>query len=121
MFPAAVADAGGLLTAAGLLEGLRYDVRGYVALDAATLFIANFVATVHEGEPNAGTHDYTDACAIVHEWFPVRGLAFEAALITPDGEVPDSWAALLLAEALGVPLVTKHDDIRSKVIPVLHC
>jgi hypothetical protein len=37
MYATAVADSGGLLTAAGIVEGLRHKVVEYVALDAATL------------------------------------------------------------------------------------
>ena len=63
MYSSAVADAGGLLTAADVVEGLRQEVGEYVALDTTTL---------------------------------------------------------TLAEVLGIPLVTKHDAVSSKVIPVLH-
>lgn len=121
MFPVAVVDAGGLLTAAGLLDGLRYDITEYVALDATALFTAEFLAIVHDGEAEALADDFADVSALIEEWFPVRALAVESALRTPIDDHPEVWASLLLAEALGVPFVTKHHEIRSTVVPVLHC
>jgi len=63
-------DAGGLLTTAGIVEGLRHDT---TALRAPA-----------------------------------------------ENAEADTWAALALAEMLGIPLVTKHPEIRSRKIPVLH-
>ena len=51
MYATAVADAGGLLTATGIVEGLRHDVVDYVALDATTLLIAEFLVLLHERRP----------------------------------------------------------------------
>lgn len=121
MYAAAVADAGGLLTAAGIVDGLRHDVSEYVALDAATLLIAEFLVVVHEGRPARAAVDYAELERVVREWFPVRALAMDAALLAPSeaGDV-DSWAALALAETLGIPLVTKNGDLRSGKVPVLH-
>ena len=121
MYAAAVADSGGLLTAAGIVEGLRHDVTEYVALDAVTLLLAEFLSVMHEGRPARAAADYADLARLVREWFPVRALAMDAALrATPDGIDIDTWAALGLAEMLGVPLITKQPDIRSRKIPVLH-
>lgn len=118
MYASAVADAGGLLTAIGVVEGLQHDVLEYVALDATTLLVAEFLAVLHEGAPSKAAVDYGDLDRIVREWFPVRAIALDAALRAPDGPV-DSWAALALAEALRVPLVTRNADVRSREIPVL--
>ena len=120
MYETAVADAGGLLSAVGIVSGLRHAVREYVALDATTVLVAEFLVLLHEGRVARAAADYTELDQVVREWFPVRGLALEAALHAPgDAEQIDSWAALVLAEALGVPLVTKNDEIASRVVPVL--
>ena len=45
----------------------------------------------------------------------------DAALRAPtEAADVDTCAALALAERLGIPLVTKHPEIRSRKIPVLH-
>jgi hypothetical protein len=121
MYATAVADSGGLLTAAGIVEGLRHEVVEYVALDAATLLLAEFLVVLHEGRPARAAADYAELERLVREWFPVRALAMDAALRAPaeNGDV-DTWAALALAEILGIPLVTKHAEIASRKIPVLH-
>jgi hypothetical protein len=121
MYATAVADSGGLLTAAGIVEGLRHEVVEYVALDAATLLLAEFIVVLHEGRPARAAADYAGLEQLVREWFPVRALAMDAALRAPaeSGDV-DSWGALALAETLGIPLVTKHAEIASRKIPVLH-
>lgn len=120
MYATAVVDAGGLLTAAGIVDGLRHDVVEYVALDAATLLIAEFLVVFHDGRPARAAVDYAELEQVVREWFPVRALAMDAALLAPPqaGEV-DSWAALALAETLGIPLVTKNGELRSAKVPVL--
>lgn len=120
MYDTAVADSGGLLTAAGIVDGLRHDVGEYVALDAATLLIAEFLVVLHEGRPARALADYAELERVVREWFPVRALAMDAALTAPveAGDV-DSWAALALAETLGIPLVTKNAEVGSRKVPVL--
>jgi hypothetical protein len=121
VFPTAVADAGGLLTAAGIVDGLRHEVTEYVALDSATLLVAEFLAVLHEGRPARAVADYAELDRVVREWFPVRALALDAALHAPaDSAGVDSWAALALAETLRVPLVTKNDEVRSRTVAVLH-
>ena len=118
MYATAVADAGGLLTAIGVVEGLRHDVVEYVALDATTLLVAEFLVLLHEGATTRAHIDYDDLERVIREWFPVRAVAMDAATRAPSGEL-DSWAALALAEMLQVPLVTRNDDIRSRVVPIL--
>jgi hypothetical protein len=118
VYATAVADAGGLLTASGIVEGLRHDVIDYVALDATTLLLAEYLVVLHEGRPTRAAADFADIGRIVTEWFPVRAVALDAALNAANGEV-DSYAALALAETLGIPLVTRNDDLRSRKVPVL--
>ena len=118
MYATAVADAGGLLTATGVVEGLRHEVTEYVALDATTLLIAEFLVVLHDGAPTRAATDFVEVERMVREWFPVRAVALDAALRAPAGEA-DSWAALALAEMLQVPFVTRNDEIRSRAVPVL--
>ena len=118
MYATAVADAGGLLTATGVVEGPRHEVTEYVALDATTLLIAEFLVVLHEGASARAASDFVGVERIVREWFPVRAVALDVALGAPAGEA-DSWAALALAEMLLVPLVTRNDEIRSRAVPVL--
>jgi hypothetical protein len=121
MYATAVADSGGLLTAAGIVEGLRHEVVEYVALDAATLLLAEFLVVLHEGRPARAAADYAELERLVREWFPVRALAIDAALSVPaESSDVDTWAALALAEMFGIPLVTKHAAIASRRIPVLY-
>jgi hypothetical protein len=120
VYDSAVADAGGLLTATGIVAGLRHAVREYVALDATTLLVAEFLVLYHEGRNAVVDADYAELAFIVREWFPVRGLALDAATTAPKNTFDaDSFAALTLAEALHIPLVTKNDEIRSRSVPVL--
>lgn len=119
MYAVVVADAGGLLSAAGIVEGRRHDVVEYVALDASTLLVAELLAVLHEGAPSRAMADFAELGRIVGEWFPVRSVALDAVLRAADGAPPDSWAALALAEAMGVPLVTKNDEVDSSLVTVL--
>jgi hypothetical protein len=118
VYATAVADTGGLLTAAGIVEGLRHDVVDYVALDGATVLLAEYLVVLHEGRPTRAAADFADIGRIVTEWFPVRAVALDAVLNTADGEI-DSYAALTLAERLGIPLVTRNEGLRSRTIPIL--
>lgn len=118
MYATAVADAGGLLTAAGIVQGLRHEVIDYVALDGTTLLLAEYLVVLHEGRPTRAAADFADIARIVSEWFPVRAVALDAALNVADGEI-DSYAALALAETLGIPLVTRNEALNSRKVPVL--
>lgn len=115
-----VADAGGLLVLAGLLEGLIHETDEILSLDATALLVAEYLAVHHEGAPDRARVDYGAATRVVREWFPVRSLAIEAAL-TADPEGLDGAVALRLAESLGVALVTKNRQLASRMVPVLHC
>lgn len=119
MHAVAVADAGGLLSAAGIVFGHPHDIVEYVALDASTLLAAEFLAVLHEGAPSRAMADFAELGRIVGEWFPVRPVALDAVLRAPEGASPDSWAALVLAEAMGVPLLTKNDEVDSPLVTVL--
>jgi hypothetical protein len=120
--PAVVADAGGLLVLAGLLDGVRHDVDEVLLLDATALVVGEYLALRHEGAPDRARTEFGLACRVVREWYPVRGLALEAAIgaIGQDDDV-EAAAALRLAESLGLPLVTKNRELSSQRVPVLQC
>lgn len=120
MQPAAVADAGGWLVLAGLLEGLVHDVDEVLVLDATSLLVAEYLALRHEGAPARARTEYGLAVRVVREWFPVRALALDAALAVGADDI-DATAALALAESLGVALVTKNRELSSRHVPVLWC
>lgn len=120
MHDSVVADAGGLLVLAGVLEGVMHVVDEVLVLDATTLLVAEYLAVRHEGAPDRCRTDYATVTRIVSEWFPARPLALDAAL----GDLHDGLdtaVTLRLAEALGVPLVTKHAGAFSPTVPVLRC
>lgn len=122
MHPAAVADAGGLLVLAGLLEGIAHSVDEIVALDATSLLVAEYLVLRHDGQAGRAQVDFALAVAVVTEWFPVRSVAMEAALSVGDaGDDIDASASLVLARSLGLPLVTKNRAVSSREVPVLHC
>lgn len=118
--PTAVADAGGWLVLAGLLEGLVHDVDEVLVLDATSLLVAEYLALHHAGAPARALADYGLALRVIGEWFPARALALDAALAASDDDI-DSTVALALAESLGVALITKHPEMASQKIPVLLC
>ena len=117
----AVLDAGGLLVYAGLLEGDVHDVGELLALDATSPLVAEYLTVRHEGLAVRARRDFGLVIRIVAEWFPVRGLAMDAALAAGNDLDVDSSAALALAESLRVPLVTKNRQLSSATVPVLHC
>lgn len=118
MHDSVVADAGGLLVLAGLLEGIEHQADEILALDATSLLVAEYLALRHEGAPDRARVAFATVGQVVREWFPVRGLAIEAALSASSADV-DGHAALALAESLRTPLVTKNGDLRSTSVPVL--
>ena len=122
MHPSVVADAGGLLVLAGLLEGVSHDVDEILVLDATSLLVAQYLALRHEGAPDRARVEFGLAAGVVREWYPVRPLAIDAALAVsaPDDDL-DGVASLALAESLDVPLVTKNSELRSRHVAVLHC
>lgn len=121
MAPAAVADAGGWLVLAGLLKGVAHDVDEVLVLDATSLLLAEYLVLRHEGAPDLARAEFRLALRVVSEWFPVRAVAIDSALLsTGDGDI-DAAAALTLAESLAVPLITKHAAISSDRVDVLRC
>ena len=58
MQPAAVADAGGLLVLAGLLEGIDHEVDEVLVLDATSLLVAEYLALRHEGAPHRARAEF---------------------------------------------------------------
>jgi hypothetical protein len=119
--PAAVADAGGWLVLAGLLEGVAHDVEDILVLDATSLLVAEYLALRHEGAPARARAELGVAMRVVGEWFPVRAIAIDAAIaFVGHGDI-DGAAALALAESLGVPLITKNPDLVSDRVEVLRC
>ncbi|MFZ1488828.1 MAG: hypothetical protein WAS51_02725 [Ilumatobacteraceae bacterium] len=120
MHDSIVADAGGLLVLAGLVEGIVHEADEILALDATSLLVAEYLALRHEGAPDRARVDYGSVGQIVREWFPVRGLAVEAAIAASLDDI-DGQAALRLAESLQVPFVTKNDELSSRSVAVLRC
>lgn len=121
MQPAAVADAGGLLVLAGLLEGIDHEVDEVLVLDATSLLVAEYLALRHEGAPRRARAEFGLVNRVVSEWFPVRAVAIEAAIAAIGQDDVDALAALALAESLDVPIITKNRDLASRKIAVLYC
>jgi hypothetical protein len=117
--PTAVADAGGWLVLAGLLEGVAHDVEEVLVLDATSLLLAEYLALRHEGAPARARAEFGLVLRVVNEWFPVRALAIDAAIASAGEDDVDAAAALALAESLGVPLLTKNPDVTSERVEVL--
>jgi hypothetical protein len=119
--PAAVADAGGWLVLAGLLEGVAHEVDEVLVLDATSLLLAEYLAVRHDGAPDRARAEFGLAIRVVSEWFPVRAVAIDAAIAASAEEDIDATAALALAESLRVPLITKNSEISSQHVDVLRC
>ena len=121
MPPAAVADAGGWLVLAGLLEGVAHEVEEVLVLDATSLLLAEYLTLRHEGAPARARAEFGLAMRVVAEWFPVRAVAIEAALASNAHQDIDAGASLALAESLGVPLITKNRELTSEYVEILRC
>jgi hypothetical protein len=116
-----VADAGALLVFGHILGGIAHDVDQILALDSTSLLLAEYFALRHDGAADRARVELASVVQIVREWFPVRGVAIEAALAASAPDDINGTAALKLAEALGTPLVTRNGDLRSDRVPVLRC
>ena len=121
MHDSVVADAGGLLVLAGVLEGVIYETDEILSLDATSLLVAEYLALRHEAAPTRARTDFVAVVGIVREWFPVRGLALGAALVAASSGDTDTQAALGLAESLRLPLVTKNAELSSTEVLLLRC
>ena len=116
-----VCDAGGVLVAAGALEGTMPGDAEVLALDWTAMTVGRFLAARHEGNPGRTRVELGLALAAVDEWFPVRTLVADtlerAGLEAVDAL--DSWSALLLAEQLDVALFTASDEVTSAHVEIL--
>ena len=121
MLRSVVCDAGGVLVAAGVLEGRRPEDAEVLALDWTAMTVGRLLATRYEGNPGRIRVEIGLALSAVAEWFPVRTIVAEtldrAGLDAVDAL--DSWAALLLAEQLDVPLLTVSDEVTSSRVQVI--
>ena len=116
-----VCDAGGVLAAAGALEGESpLDVE-LLALDWSSVTVGRFLAARYEGKAETIQVETGLALSVVDEWFPVRTIVVEtlarAGLDAIDAL--DSWSALILAEQLELPLFTASDEVASDRVEVL--
>ena len=116
-----VADAGGLLVLAGLLEGEPPEAGEILAVDATALLVAEYLAVRHEGAPDRARRDFGLCVRVVAEWFPVRSVAIEAAIAAGREAVAESVASLICAEQLGVDLATTNRDLSSTRVRVWRC
>lgn len=115
-----VADAGGVLVFAGALEGRRPADVEVLALDSTALTVGRFIAARHEGNLGRVRVELGIALAAVDDWFPVRGLVADTLERAGLGAVDalDSWAAVLLAEQLDLPLLTASVEVSSQQIEI---
>ena len=116
-----VCDAGGMLVAAGALEGDPPQGAELLALDWSAVTVGRFLAARHEGRGDTAQVEIGLALSAIHEWFPVRAIVTEALARAGLDAVDalDSWSALVLAEHLDLPLFTASDEVSSDRIEVL--
>ena len=116
-----VCDAGGVLVAAGALEGDAPPDSEILALDWSSVTAGRFLAARYEGRPETTQVEIGLVLSIVDEWFPVRVIVAEtlarAGLDAVDAL--DSWSALILAEQLELPLLTASDEVASDRVKIL--
>ena len=121
MLRSVVCDAGGILVAAGGLEGNAPADAEFLALDWAAITVGRFLAARYEGNPGRVRVELGIALAAVHEWFPVRTLVADtldcAGLAAVDAL--DSWSALMLAQQLDLPLLTASDEITDERVEII--
>ncbi|MPY92037.1 MAG: hypothetical protein GEV08_02935 [Acidimicrobiia bacterium] len=117
-----VCDAGGLLVAAGALEGAAPRDAEVLALDWTAMTVGRFLTARHEGNASRSRFELGVTLEAVHEWFPVRTLVADTLERAGLGAVDalDSWSALLLAEQLDLPLLTASDEVTSTRVEVHH-
>jgi hypothetical protein len=116
-----VCDAGGVLVAAGALEGtVPADVE-VLALDWTAVTVGRFLAARHEGNSARTRVELGLALAAVDEWFPVRTLVADTLerVGLEAVDALDSWSALLLAEQLDVALFTASDEVNSSRVEII--
>ena len=116
-----VCDAGGVLAAAGALEGNALPYSELLALDWSSITVGRFLASRYEGRPETIQVETGLVLSVVDEWFPVRTFVAETLARAGLDEVDalDSWSALVLAERLELPLFTASDDVASDRVEIL--
>lgn len=117
-----VCDAGGVLAAAGALEGNALPYTELLALDWSSITVGRFLASRYEGRPETIQLETGLVLSVVDEWFPVRIFVAETLARAGLDEVDalDSWSALILAEQLELPLFTASDEVASDRVEILH-
>lgn len=92
-----------------------------LALDWSAVTVGRFLAARHGGDQARIEAEIGLALAVVDEWFPVRTIV--AATLARAGldavDALDSWSAVVLAEQLGLPLLTASDEVASDQVEVL--
>lgn len=116
-----VCDAGGVLVAAGALEGDAPPDSELLALDWSSITVGRFLAARYEGRPGTIQVETGLVLSVVDEWFPVRTIVAETlARVGLDAvDALDSWSALILAELLELPLFTASDEVASDRVEIL--
>ena len=116
-----VCDAGGVLAAAGALEGNALPYTELLALDWSSITVGRVLASRYEGRPETIQVEMGLTLSLVDEWFPVR--IFVAETLARAGldavDALDSWSALILAEQLELPLFTASDEVASDRVEIL--
>ena len=117
-----VCDAGGVLAAAGALEGKTLPDAELLALDWSSVTVGRFLAARYEGRSEMIQVETGLVLAVVDEWFPVRAMVAETLVRAGLDAVDalDSWSALILAEQLELPLFTASDEVASDRVEILH-
>ena len=121
MLRSVVCDAGGVLVAAGALDGTMPAGVEVLALDWTAVTVGRFLAARYDGNAARMRVELGLALAAVDEWFPVRTLVadtLERAGLDAVDEL-DSWSALALAEQLDLALFTASDEIASARIEII--
>ncbi|WP_420445095.1 hypothetical protein [Candidatus Poriferisodalis sp.] len=120
MLRSVVCDAGGMLVAAGMLEGDAPENAEVLALDWSSVTVGRYLAARSFGRAAAVEAEIGLAISVVDEWFPVRSLV--ASTVSRAGleavDTLDSWSALVLAEHLRVPLFTASDEVTSDIVDI---
>ena len=121
MLRSVVCDAGGVLVAAGALDGTMPAGVEVLALDWTAVTVGRFLAARYDGNAARMRVELGLVLAAVDEWFPVRTLVADtlerAGLDAVDAL--DSWSALALAEQLDLALFTASDEIASARIEII--
>lgn len=113
MYASALADAGGLLVASGVMTGLRQDVSEYLALDWSSVLAAEFLLLRFDDDITRVTLEMLVIDSLVRDWLPIRAMGLEAADRARQIDLEAAAvASLVTAEALGIPLVTTNDELR---------